>query len=233
VPLSYLHCLAKVKMSEERQIRKRRRPALSCAECRRRKVKCDRTSPCGPCTSYKSPTCTYTNTPASTSGTPITRTTNRTTSTSASNTSSPSTHRSLAQVPNTIGNSISYASSVQSPHSISSSLFARQRDAAYSDADSSHVNTTLAPFNERPQRVLPDRGSQRSELTGSRREVSQPKELRTSSFTGGILNPTHRTAIPGLRGMLSKTRLYAPSHWMNYYEHVCECEPIFTACYLY
>ncbi|KAF2875534.1 hypothetical protein BDV95DRAFT_562105 [Massariosphaeria phaeospora] len=38
---------------------KRRRPALSCVECRKRKVKCDRDKPCGPCTRTKSPTCTY------------------------------------------------------------------------------------------------------------------------------------------------------------------------------
>lgn len=29
--------------------RKRRRPALSCEQCRRRKVRCDREMPCGPC----------------------------------------------------------------------------------------------------------------------------------------------------------------------------------------
>ncbi|KAH8701532.1 hypothetical protein BGW36DRAFT_371072 [Talaromyces proteolyticus] len=28
---------------------KRRRPALSCEQCRRRKVQCDRKMPCGPC----------------------------------------------------------------------------------------------------------------------------------------------------------------------------------------
>lgn len=38
---------------------RRRRPALSCVECRRRKIKCDRRKPCGPCTRTKSPTCTY------------------------------------------------------------------------------------------------------------------------------------------------------------------------------
>lgn len=40
-------------------IRKRRRPALSCVECRRRKVKCDRNSPCGQCRAHKSSVCTY------------------------------------------------------------------------------------------------------------------------------------------------------------------------------
>lgn len=33
----------------ERRVLKRRRPALSCISCRRRKIKCDRNSPCGQC----------------------------------------------------------------------------------------------------------------------------------------------------------------------------------------
>ncbi|KAH8591282.1 hypothetical protein B0O99DRAFT_598148 [Bisporella sp. PMI_857] len=40
-------------------IRKRRRPALSCVECRRRKIKCDRNHPCNHCKSSKIPVCTY------------------------------------------------------------------------------------------------------------------------------------------------------------------------------
>jgi hypothetical protein len=39
--------------------RKRRRPALSCVECRRRKIKCDRNVPCTQCTQSKSASCTY------------------------------------------------------------------------------------------------------------------------------------------------------------------------------
>ncbi|KAK0375939.1 hypothetical protein CLIM01_06677 [Colletotrichum limetticola] len=42
----------------ERQTRRRRRPALSCLECRRRKIKCDRDEPCGHCTASKL-RCTY------------------------------------------------------------------------------------------------------------------------------------------------------------------------------
>ncbi|THU96215.1 hypothetical protein K435DRAFT_778669 [Dendrothele bispora CBS 962.96] len=30
--------------------KKRRRQALSCTECKRRKIKCDRKQPCSPCT---------------------------------------------------------------------------------------------------------------------------------------------------------------------------------------
>lgn len=37
----------------ERQPQRRRRPALSCLECRRRKIKCDRNDPCTHCVSAK------------------------------------------------------------------------------------------------------------------------------------------------------------------------------------
>ena len=40
-------------------VRKRRRPAYSCIECRRRKVRCDRAKPCGQCTAHNTPSCTY------------------------------------------------------------------------------------------------------------------------------------------------------------------------------
>lgn len=39
--------------------KRRRRPALSCVECRLRKVRCDRNKPCEACTKIKSATCTY------------------------------------------------------------------------------------------------------------------------------------------------------------------------------
>jgi hypothetical protein len=39
--------------------RKRRRPALSCVECRRRKIKCDRRTPCSHCVQLKITKCTY------------------------------------------------------------------------------------------------------------------------------------------------------------------------------
>ncbi len=42
----------------ERQPRRRRRPALSCIECRRRKIKCDRNEPCTNCVTAKTQ-CTF------------------------------------------------------------------------------------------------------------------------------------------------------------------------------
>lgn len=63
---SLLNCLIRpffealtceVVMDEEPH-RRRRRPALSCLPCRRRKIKCDRVNPCGRCVSTKT-RCTY------------------------------------------------------------------------------------------------------------------------------------------------------------------------------
>lgn len=47
-------------ISPSESVRKRRRPAFSCTECRRRKVRCDRTKPCNQCTAHNLDTsCTY------------------------------------------------------------------------------------------------------------------------------------------------------------------------------
>ncbi|KAL7947124.1 hypothetical protein V8C42DRAFT_319703 [Trichoderma barbatum] len=41
---------------------KRRRPATACIECRRRKIRCDSTTPCGPCSKLPNTRCIYNNT---------------------------------------------------------------------------------------------------------------------------------------------------------------------------
>lgn len=40
-------------------LRKRRRPMLACFECRRRKIRCDRKHPCGPCVKSNCSTCAF------------------------------------------------------------------------------------------------------------------------------------------------------------------------------
>jgi hypothetical protein len=44
---------------DEGPAKRRRRPALSCVECRNRKIRCDRTKPCGACKKTRSATCTF------------------------------------------------------------------------------------------------------------------------------------------------------------------------------
>jgi hypothetical protein len=46
-------------LSDGGPTKRARRPALSCVECRLRKVKCDRNKPCGACIRTKSDKCTY------------------------------------------------------------------------------------------------------------------------------------------------------------------------------
>ena len=67
--------------------RKRRRPALSCCECRRRKVKCDREQPCNHCQQSKV-SCVFSSDAASTEPQDVRE---RTTADGASTISNPST----------------------------------------------------------------------------------------------------------------------------------------------
>jgi positive regulator of sigma E activity len=54
-----LPCVARADADGEGPPKRTRRPALSCIECRMRKVKCDRKEPCGACIRIKSEKCTY------------------------------------------------------------------------------------------------------------------------------------------------------------------------------
>lgn len=54
-----LPILARADADGEGPPKRTRRPALSCVECRMRKVKCDRKEPCGACIRIKSEKCTY------------------------------------------------------------------------------------------------------------------------------------------------------------------------------
>lgn len=57
--MTELPCVAVADADGEGPPKRRRRPALSCIECRMRKVKCDRKEPCGACIKTKSEKCTY------------------------------------------------------------------------------------------------------------------------------------------------------------------------------
>lgn len=50
---------AKAPMLPPMAEKKRRRPPLSCEQCRKRKIRCDRTQPCANCVKSNIPSCTY------------------------------------------------------------------------------------------------------------------------------------------------------------------------------
>ena len=179
--------------------RKRRRPALSCEQCRRRKIKCDRSYPCGQCLQSKTSTCSY----------------------------SPDTIRRIRHV------SESTAAPVQSPGGIPN----RARDAPL---DFSHTSSAAVSPNSVPQSEVTLPSSWTSPSVPSNDHINDPKTLlgrlenvekklassgsqpyfsTCESFNSGPL-------AKGLRGTVSKTRFFGPSHWMHSYGVV---RPLFIA----
>lgn len=114
--------------------RKRRRPALACEECRHRKIKCDRTAPCGPCSRSRSKTCTYQNLQDDFSTTaPVVRKI-------SPRAQSDSMGQTRQQSSEQVGNANAYPSASSAPASTSSSLV-QSHNA--SPATTEHVQALL------------------------------------------------------------------------------------------
>lgn len=170
--------------------RKRRRPALSCEQCRRRKIKCDRAYPCGQCLQSKTTTCTYS---PDTVRRPhhVTHTSARPAQTSLG---LPDRSRDIPAGISTQGSSPRV-----SPNPITSSE---------ATAPSSWTSPSVAGFEvaTTPKTIL-----QGTETAGN-----NLSELHSFFPTCESWNHTGKST-KGLRGTVSKTRLFGPSHWMHSY----------------
>ena len=167
--------------------RKRRRPALSCFECRRRKIKCDRNQPCNQCVQSRVPRCSYdaeSTPPNLASGqwseTPVA-------SFSATNTQRRAPHPLLPQFP----------TPASSPRT-----------------GSNTENPILLP---RPPQNHPNYGEPRDTQSFRR-----PAQLETPTSQPTIQKPltgietfAAQNKSPELQGVLSKNRLYGPSHYVS------------------
>jgi hypothetical protein len=168
--------------------RKRRRPALSCEQCRRRKIKCDRTYPCGQCSQSKTASCSY----------------------------SPDTVRRLRHVHET--------SIVPAPSSLE--LPNRTREATRDS--STHVSSTgVSPHAISNSDATLSSSWTSPSVPAIDDETSNPKTLlhRIKELVNTDLQeyfpisdsfPQNITGN-GLRGTISKTRFFGPSHWMHSY----------------
>jgi hypothetical protein len=176
--------------------RKRRRPALSCEQCRRRKIKCDRNYPCGQCLQSKTASCSY----------------------------SPDTVRASRHVSDKA--SLLIGSSVAIPN--------RPRDISGGRGgiagNPSPAGVSLDAIT-RSEATLP--GSWTSQNVGPNdEEAPDPKALLNrierveeefgasggpSSFCGVFEDYKAHTLAKELRGTISKTRFFGPSHWMYSY----------------
>lgn len=168
--------------------RKRRRPALSCEQCRRRKIKCDRTYPCSQCLQSKTASCSY----------------------------SPDTIRRLRHVNET--------STVPAPSSLD--LPNRARETA------GDPSTQTSSTGVSPNAILNSDATLSSSWTSPSVPTIDDEKSNPKTLLHGIkelVNTDVQTHFPtsesflrdstgnGLRGTISKTRFFGPSHWMHSY----------------
>ena len=216
------------------QPRKRRRPALSCFECRHKKIKCDRNNPCSPCMKAKSSTCTY-SPDAATSG---------------------PDHQSKTVVTSPAFSSMRYTGQPQSgslpingpsenviSHYPAPDAFPRTEGSAEGIQWTGHtaskrpasgqsdVERTIGDLKDRIKSLelmLPDPNNNRQ--AGPRnlsinQSAPQPSLAPECRFLGGDNTenrPSILTEAKPLRGTMMKTRLYGPGNWKTLIEQVRE-----------
>ncbi|PYI34399.1 hypothetical protein BP00DRAFT_493133 [Aspergillus indologenus CBS 114.80] len=201
--------------------RRRRRPAVSCSLCRRRKIKCDRQLPCSHCTrSGNEATCEYDNTelsrpPQSAFGVTPTRPAPYAIPTEGAS----HTSRTAPYTIPTGGtlHASRTASSVPSPHS-----------AAHTTA-STKASTVASPQSDPNVEALKDRVrqlEQRLAETVAKPAIQPPPvapipEVVTAGSTlTGLFHLHHendpaRPAVAITRSIMHKSRLFGQSFWIN------------------
>jgi hypothetical protein len=190
------------------QPRKRRRPALSCVQCRRRKIKCDRNMPCGQCTSSKTSACLYASDPASPSKKPRVDGQFPATPSSIGQDSPGNTSSAAHGADNSDGAGFPLATSsvwaVRQPM-VEGSKPNTGPPATYSSSPAHSDQPTVQALLDRVHKL--------------ERMLSEPDH----GNTGLLAMPLVKT--PGLRGAMSKTRFFGQSHWVNSFEQVLQTLP--------
>lgn len=180
--------------------RKRRRPAVVCNECRRRKIACDRKAPCGQCVQYNS-TCTYYTPDFS----PRPRTQSITATNTYTSSSSPislETFRPTEVLPlGMFDDSSAPPPSVDDNASSAGALVNAQRTGppavhatAIQNPRAAAAAATVSPV----QNPTPTRTPESKQLSEAEQSLETVKSSR-----------------PPLKGRFSKSRLFGQSHWMN------------------
>ncbi|KAH7402272.1 hypothetical protein DE146DRAFT_461267 [Phaeosphaeria sp. MPI-PUGE-AT-0046c] len=178
--------------------RRRRRPALSCVECRSRKVRCDREKPCGACIRVKSMTCTYRPQRAGfRSGSPVATTA----SVSGGNDQDQRySVRSSPQPPRTSNELDSLVNKYIAPGILGE-----------------HGTLTLGPL--RADRASFNLNSRKTSGDSVLIEGLLQRIRRLESGSAGERDPSANAKLPirqdGETGQFVKSKFYGPSHWMN------------------
>jgi hypothetical protein len=192
--------------------RKRRRPALSCEQCRKRKIKCDRLYPCDHCIQSKT-ICNYSSDNAVAHALEVASTTE----TGITFPSRPKKN------PSSITSSSHQSSDTTSPKAITLSeglISSHQSPNTDTDFDDSTSREALLKRIQSLEQKLIRHEREGQDEENVHNNFNNVKNL----FFGGISNTE---ILPdtfegkNLRGTVSKTRFFGQSHWMYSYGAVC------------
>ncbi|KAL2071166.1 hypothetical protein VTL71DRAFT_12401 [Oculimacula yallundae] len=187
------------------QSRKRRRPALACEQCRRRKIRCDRNVPCENCARSASEACTYvlddTETVQMKPNRPRTSTNDNVTP----RPKNPSINLDSSRAISSLNPSPSKFYGVQDA---TSSSFNRSSAWTKSDLESSSDLELTHPISN--SQVLVDR---------VRFLEQKLADVVSFQYAGSFMSYSSEGPDPeisaSVRGTFSKTRYFGQSHWMN------------------
>jgi len=178
----------KAAMSEtQKPIRARRRPVVSCEECRRRKIKCDRTHPCKHCRQLNAP-CNYSDGVAPLNGQDVLV----------------DTLRRISNPPNS-SSFLPFTSSAHDNLSIASTRNQHPRQSTLTSWKSPNIREENSEDSPKVRALL-EKVQQLEQLLSE----YMPKEVPEDSTLS-----KSKEASTQLRGTLSKTRVFGQTHWMN------------------
>ena len=169
-------------------VKKRRRPALSCEQCRRRKVRCDRGSPCSTCVQSGNKTCSYAAPPRPRASHP----------------------RVIRPTPPT--------SSIESPEEPSVTSGGSGGVAAVQTTTPDSTGNTSIDWVFGRTLLHPPEVTAKTDTADNAELESLAQRIRQLEWQvengKPPPGPTQGKKRP-MRGMLEKTRFFGPSHWSN------------------
>jgi hypothetical protein len=185
--------------------KRRRRPALSCVECRNRKIRCDRTKPCGACKKSRSTTCTFR--PAR----PGFRDTSRTArSTSFSTSNNPDQRNETRSSPRHVVTSNEL--DAMANRYVSPGIFGEHDKQRLNLLPTNWLSLDFASHSKTGESALVSRLLGRIASLESERAVAEGRK--------GDSDSPVRTGSDTATGQFAKSKFYGQSHWMNALEPV-------------
>ena len=189
--------------------RKRRRPALACTACRRRKIKCDRNTPCRHCASSKNAVCTYISEPPPVAKRqPQVDFTDSSTTISALSHGSPSLFIDLSpfRPSDAVANHV--PDTRNSPSTVIPEAWHEPQPSA--DVENCSSLSTVQAASERQQML------EQKKLSSKNQSAEPP----TVSPESNSWRSHWDYSCPNMRGLVMKTRFFGQSHWLNSIEPV-------------